>query len=92
VNRGIPVQRNISPDYKPKSPEEISAPDDFTPLIDAQPLKHIASKTIRAINAWMESQVPDLMPLDCDRFFMLNMLAVHPGKFVVLSNCYGYLQ
>ncbi|KAI6190760.1 N-acetyltransferase domain-containing protein [Aphelenchoides bicaudatus] len=76
VNRGVTVQPRET--QQQQSASDIKIPDDFTQLIDSQPLRHIGGKTVRAINAWMEGHVPTLMPNDCDRFFMLNMLAVHP--------------
>lgn len=75
----ISVNRNIQiPQQADRTPQSILIPEDFTSLIDAQPLKHIGGKTLRAINTWMESKVPGLLSRDCDRYLMLNMLAVHP--------------
>lgn len=44
INRGMPVERKG--DEKNKN-EKVKVPEDFTPLINAQPLEHIGGKSLR---------------------------------------------
>jgi hypothetical protein len=48
INYDYPVQ--IDKNRMQKTPEEICIPDDFTPVIDAQPTGHLSSNAFLAIN------------------------------------------
>ncbi|KAI6190794.1 hypothetical protein M3Y97_00157300 [Aphelenchoides bicaudatus] len=75
VNYGYTLQKE---NLKSGSSNEICIPDDFTPLIDKQVANHLGVRSFRGVNGWLDAFIPELIPDDCDRYFVLNNLSVNP--------------
>ena len=81
---GVAVNKQIAVERAPNAPHHsLEIPDSkrFDELLDAATVvTHKGQKSTRAVCAWFKELTPQLLPLDCSRYFCFDMLTVQVCK------------
>jgi hypothetical protein len=74
---GLAINRFVAVDHSAPRQTE-AAPADWGEKIDQQKLRHLGTRTIRTICAWMDELTVQMLPDECKEYFLLDILGVKP--------------